>query len=324
MEKVRLGVIGCGGIAQFHFGHFEKISEAEVVAVCDLVDDRARAAAERFGATPYTCYAEMLDREDLDAVYVLVHPSAHDGMELMAIEQGCHLFVEKPMTLDMAYANRVKDAITAKNMVSAVGFQCRYADSLPRVKAWLDGQEIGAVVGCRFGGLPLVWWWRRKQDSGGQAVEQSIHNFDILRYLFGEVVSVQAVARRGIMTDIEDYDTDDATSVNLMFESGVIGAFLSGCFSGGGVGKSSFEAFTRRGKLEYGLGGNFRIQEPKMTIEGKAGNDYGQEEDDTFIDAILANDPALVLSPYADACKSLELVLAANESIEKGGVVRLG
>jgi predicted dehydrogenase len=319
MDKVRVGVIGCGGIAQFHFGHFEKIEQAQIVAVCDLVEEKVKAAAERFSATPYLRYEEMFEKEKLDAVYVLVEPSAHTGMELMAIEKGCHLFVEKPMSLSMEYANRVKRGLEEKQLISGVGFQCRYAETLPRVKAWLSTQEIGAFAGFRFGGLPRVWWWRRKEHSGGQAVEQTIHNFDLLRYMLGDVVAVQAMARRGIMNDIEDYDADDASAVTMTFESGVIGTMFSGCFSGGGIGKGTFEIYTKKGRLEYSINGVFKIQEPNMTIEGKAGNDYGQEEDDAFIDAILENDQSLVMSPYADACKSLEVVLAANESMDAGG-----
>ena len=142
MDKVKVGFIGCGGIAQFHFGHMEKIENAQVVATCDRIEERANKAADRFKAKPYTSYKEMFEREQLDAVYVCVEPSAHDGMEMMAIERGINLFVQKPMSLDLAYAKDVRDAIADKGLVSAVGFQCRYVDTLPRVKAWLDGQEI--------------------------------------------------------------------------------------------------------------------------------------------------------------------------------------
>ncbi|MCK5801947.1 MAG: Gfo/Idh/MocA family oxidoreductase [Lentisphaeria bacterium] len=324
MDKVRIGFIGCGGIAQYHFGHLEKIDEAEVVAVCDLIAEKAETASERFDATPYIRYEEMLKAEELDAVYVCVEPSAHTGMEFAVIEKGCHIFVEKPVALDLDYAGRVRDAIAEKALISGVGFQCRYAETLPRVKAWLAGQDIGMVAGFRLGGMPKVWWWRRKETSGGQVAEMSIHNFDLCRYLFGEVKAVQAMARRGIMTEVENYDTDDASSVTMMFESGVVCTYFSGCFSNG-IGKSGMEVYTKKGKLEYSIGGAFKIIEPNLVIDGKAGNDYGQEEDDAFIDAVLTNDQSLVMSPYADAVKTLELVLGANESMDNGGkLVTLG
>jgi len=319
MDKVKVGFIGCGGIAQFHFGHMEKIDEVNVVAVCDLIQEKADRTAARFDATAYTSYADMFEREELDAVYVCVEPSAHDGMEMMAIERGINLFVQKPMTLDLAYAKDVRDAIADKGLVSGVGFQCRYVDTIPRVKAWLDGQDIGMVVCTRLGGLPMVWWWRQHEHSGGQVVEQSIHNYDILRCLLGEVEAVHGMSRRGVVKDIENYNTDDASAVTMHFKSGVIASLASGCFSAGGFGASGFDFYTRQGCMNYGLGGNFKIRQPNFTVEGKPGNDYGQESDDTFIDAVLDKDPTLVMSPYADAYKSLELTLAINESMAKGG-----
>jgi myo-inositol 2-dehydrogenase / D-chiro-inositol 1-dehydrogenase len=172
--------------------------------------------------------------------------------------------------------------------------------------------------------MPGVWWWRNRAFSGGQAVEQTIHTFDMVRYLFGEVVSVSAFGRRGIMEDVEDYDTEDASAVNLKFESGLIGTVYSGCFANG-FGKNGIDVYCKGAKLEYTERGGFKAMEAKMTIEMKTGNDYGQEEDDAFIDAILDNDQSLILSPYSEAVKNLEVVLAANESMDNGGkVINLG
>jgi len=151
MDKVKVGFIGCGGIAQFHFGHMEKMDNAQVVAACDLIEERANKTAARFQAKAYTSYKDMFEREQLDAVFVCVEPSAHNGMEMMAIERGINVFVQKPMSLDLAYAKDVRDAIADKGVVSAVGFQCRYVDTLPRAKGWLDGQDIGMAV-CPWSG----------------------------------------------------------------------------------------------------------------------------------------------------------------------------
>jgi len=316
-ERVRIGFIGCGGIANWHMGHLENIPEAHVTAVCDLIEERARKAAERFEATPYLDYRRMLEQEELDALYVCVPPYAHDGMELLAAEKGIHLFVEKPMALSMDYARSVAQAIAERNLISAVGFQLRYADIIPRVKAWIEMHDVGLFTAHRVAGMPLVWWWRRKELSGGQVVEQTIHQFDLLRDLFGEVEQVQALNRCGMMTDVENYDTDDGSCVLLRFRNGIIGTVASGCFTTFG-GEHGMTVFARDARLEFG-GTSFRIREPNMTIECKAGNDHGQEEDETFVRAVLTGDPSEIRSPYADALRSLEVVLAVNESMEKGG-----
>ena len=317
-DIVKIGFVGCGGIGNFHFGHMEKIDEAKVVAVCDLIDERVQNAAQRFDATPYKDYREMLEKETLDAVYVCVEPCAHDGMELLAIEKGCHLFVEKPVALSMDYANAVQAGIEKKKLINGAGFQDRYQDIIPRMKAWLESKQVGFFNGYWVGGMPGVWWWRRRETSGGQAVEQTIHTFDMARYLFGEVAAVQAFGRRGLMTDVENYDTEDASGVNLMFENGVIGTIYSGCFARFG-GKNGIDVFCKDAKLEYTERKGFIAREPTLTIDMKTGNDYGQEEDDAFIDAILENDQSLILSPYSEALKNLQVVLAANESMDNGG-----
>ncbi len=320
MDKVRVGFIGCGGIAQYHFGHYEKMGDkAQIVACCDLLEDRRQKTADRFGAVPYADYREMLDREKLDALHICVHPGAHDGMEFVAIEKGIPLFVQKPMTLDMKYARKVMNAIKKKGLISAVGLQCRYVDTLPFVKNWVDHHEIATISCYRFGGVPMVWWWRQMKESGGQAVEQTIHNFDILRYLFGEVEQVQAARRRGIVKDIENYDVDDASSTLITFKSGVIGTFTTGCF---GYFPGDFNFFAANGhKMEYGLGGNYKATSANMNIEGKPSNDHGQESDETFIDAVRGEISAdEILSPYSDACKTLAFTLAINESMDQGGV----
>ena len=322
-DSVKVGFIGCGGIANYHFGHMEKIEDARVTAVCDLVEERVQKAAQRFEATPYKDYREMLEQEELDAVYVCVEPCAHDGMELLVIEKGCHLFVEKPVALSLDYAREVEAALEAGKLINAAGFQDRYQDIAPRMKAWVDNHQIGFFNGYWVGGMPGVWWWRRRETSGGQAVEQTIHTFDMARYLFGEVVAVQAFGRKGIMTEVENYDTEDASGVNLQFENGIIRTIHSGCFAGFG-GKNGIDIFAKNAKLEYTERGGFTAREPNLTIEMKTGNDYGQEEDDTFIDAILDNDQSLIISPYSEAVKNLEVVLAANESMDAGGeLIRL-
>lgn len=319
MAKVRVGFIGCGGIAQYHFGHYERMRDkAEIVAACDLREERAKATAERFGATPYLDYTEMFAKEKLDAVYVCVEPGAHDGMEFIAIEKGIHLFVQKPMTLDMHYAKKVLAGIKKKKLISAVCLQCRYADTLDVAKRWVAGRPIGMVSCHRLGGMPKVWWWRVKKQSGGQVVEQTIHDYDLCRYIFGEVVQVQSACRRGVVKDVENYDVEDASSTILTFANGVIGTFSTGCF---GPGAHDITAFAPTGKLTYTIGGNYTITEPTMTITGKASNDYGQECDETFIDAVRGEIAAdEILSPYSDAIKTLALVFAVNKSMDNGGI----
>ncbi len=323
-KKVRVGFIGCGGIAHFHFDHYDKgrMPDAQITAVCDLLDDRVQETAKRFGATPYKDYKEMLAKEKLDAVYVCVEPCAHTGMEKMVVEKGCHLFVEKPVALDLKYAKDVEAGLKAKKLINAAGFQDRYMDFAPIMRKWVKDniKQLGFFNAYWVGGMPGVWWWRRRDTSGGQAVEQTIHTFDMCRYLFGEVLTVQAIGRRGVITDVENYDTEDASAVNLTFDSGIIGTVFSGCFCReGSVGRNGITAYGMHCYMDYAERTSLKIQEQHRKIDFTVGNDIGQEEDNAFIQAILEKDQSIILSPYSEAVKNLEVTLAANESMDKGG-----
>ncbi len=318
MKKTRVGFIGCGGIAQYHFGHFDKMKDkAQIVAACDLIEERAQETAKRFGAKAYLDYKEMFAKEKLDALFICVQPAAHDGMELIAIDKKIPFFVQKPMSLDIKYAKKVAAGIKKNKLITAVGLQCRYCDTCQMAQRWAANHPIGVVTAHRLGGMPMVWWWRVKEQSGGQAVEQTIHDFDMMRYIFGDVVRVQSIARHGVITGVENYNVDDASSTLLTFKNGAIGTMSTGCF---GNGEHSIIAYSPEGKMTFTIFGSYKIEQPHMKIEGTASNDYGQECTETFIDAVRGDIPAdEILSPYSEAMKSLELVLAVNKSIDNGG-----
>ena len=111
---IRVGFVGTGNITRRHFGALERLRErAEVVAVCDVVEERARQAAAPFGASVYLSSYEMLSRERLDALYVCLPPDAHVDQELAAAQKGIHLFVEKPLPLDLRKAEAIARAIAS-------------------------------------------------------------------------------------------------------------------------------------------------------------------------------------------------------------------
>lgn len=105
--------------------------------------------------------------------------------------------------------------------VTASGFQCRYADSIvqPALKFCKENRVV--LIDCsRIGGVPGMYWWRKKDLSGGQAVEQTIHQFDIIRYFLGEAgepVEAFSYNGRGFVTEEEwpGYDTDDVSADNV-------------------------------------------------------------------------------------------------------------
>ena len=320
---VRVGMVGCGGIAKWHTSHLETMDDVQIVATCDIIPERAEQMAGLYGATPYVSHLPMYEKEDLDAVFVCIPPGAHTDTETAAVEKGINLFVEKPMTLCMTKAHEVADTIDKAGIVSAVGFQDRYLDIIDSLRTFIDGKQIGLFTGAWVGGMPTVPWWRVKTESGGQIVEQTIHLYDMARLLFGEVDTVYAAAGKGIMVDIENYDVEDYSSVVLTFANGIIGNIITGDYLKGAVPRNGIEIYCEDARIEYELRSSVRYHSRYLIREEKRAIDQGMRSDRTFIDAVKAQDPTMVRSPYRDGLRSLAVTLAANESVETGKPIKV-
>jgi predicted dehydrogenase len=320
---IKVAFIGSGGIAGYHLGHLEKIKEAQMVGFCDVDRARAAARAKHYKAKAYTDHRKMLDATKPDAVYVCTPPFAHGQFELDAVARGCHLFVEKPIALTLDLAHQIRDAIAKAGVVSCVGYQDRYQDIIARLKAMLRKHPVATAMGYWMGGMPGVAWWRVKAQSGGQHTEQTTHIFDMMRHLFGEVRSLFAVGSRGLMTDVPNYDVEDASAVTLTFKTGLIGTVYSACCLKGG-GKCGIDIFCTDCTLTYVERSSVTFRVPSRTEECRNVADCGQGIDDAFITAIRTKGKTNnILSPYADACKSLALSLAVDTSLSTGKTVEL-
>jgi myo-inositol 2-dehydrogenase / D-chiro-inositol 1-dehydrogenase len=320
---LRIGFVGSGGIANWHMSHLAQIKGVEMVAFADVDKSRAVGCAEKYGGQAFTDFKKMYDKVDLDAVYCCLPPFAHGDQELLALKKGCHLFVEKPIALDLKLAKKIERAAASAGVITGVGFQDRYQDIVGRLKKELVKNPAGLVMGYWMGGMPGVMWWRRKEQSGGQIVEQTIHTFDMARNLFGEVASVHAVGSKGLLADVPKYNIEDASAVNLKFKSGLAATIFSACFLKVGS-KVGLDIYAKEALYQYAGRSSLTITRPGADPEFiKKETDEGMAIDTAFINAIKKGKQELVKSSYADAVKSLAICLAANESMKTGQVVKL-
>lgn len=343
----KLCIIGCGGIGSYHLGHFLQYTDIELAGFCDLIEEKAKAFVERAGqGRAFTDFKVMYDEIQPDMVFICVPPYCHGEIEFETIRRGIPMFIEKPVALDLNLAYQILDEIEKAHLITAVGFQCRYSDIVNETRAFVNAHKVPFVECVRMGGVPGVEWWRDKARSGGQIVEQTIHNFDMVRYMVGEPEEVFTMGARGFVKGIENYDTDDLSSTVVRFESGTLGALSTGCYAESGAcfdGKIIFSAADCRlehyilDKVKlYGLkpdeAENGLIFKGDGTMAGgdqndcvvvKARNDGGVECDRTFVDAVLSGDPSRIRSPYADTVRTMEFVLACNESMDSGRAVRV-
>lgn len=316
---VRIGYIGAGGNGTGHMRRLHELEHAEIVAVCDLVEERAEKAANDFGAVKYLDHRQMLDKEELDAVYVSIPCDAHGQVELDIIEKGCHLLVEKPVVLNVEMGVRIAEAIEAKGLISAVGYQLRYLHNVERMKAFLTGKTVGLANVVRWGGIPGTPWWRVMAESGGQLHEQTTHQLDLLRHFLGDVVSVKANYSLRVLADEENFTVPDMQTALFEFEDGTL-ATLSTSPMAGRAGKSMMEFLLRDQRIEFGFSGPIRsIPDPVPELEGDP--EERPSIDWHFVEAVRTGNPSLIRSSYRDGLKTASVTLAANEAAETGMTV---
>lgn len=228
-KPLRVAVIGCGRIAGHHCRSIAAAEGAEIVAVCDLVTDRAQTYGREFGIGWYTDYRAMLRADpDIDVVAVATPSGMHfeHACELIA-RWGKHVVVEKPtfmrpdqMTEAYALADRCGVAIFPV-------FQNRYNKAVARVRRALADGELGdlRIVAVRVRWCrpqryyDLAPWRGTFAQDGGALTNQGIHHVDLLRHLGGEVDAVNATMRTmGAAIEVED-----AAVATLRYRSGVVG-----------------------------------------------------------------------------------------------------
>lgn len=320
MKKVRVGFVGAGGIAVNHLKNIQKNEQAEIVAICDTNEEAARQKAGVYGGSVYTSFDEMIEQEQLDALFISVPPFAHGEMEEKAARKGIHLMVEKPLGLDLETVLRKAEVIKQSGIICASGYCLRYLDTIQKAKDYLQDKKVAMLNGHYLTMFVPTPWYREMEKSGGQLVEQSTHIVDLARYLGGEMAQVHANMSLQVHGAIENITIPDVTSVNIVFDTGAVGNIAS-----------SFAQFDHRMGLEI-MGEDFRvildgvnvsIIEKDQTITYKSRVDVYKVQDDAFIEAILTGNQELILSTYEDGLKTLAVTLAANQSNETGVPVKL-
>ncbi len=317
---LRVGMIGCGGIAEAHLNTLKGLEDANLVAFQDIDGAKAARFAELAGqGNVYSDFREMYDKESLDAVWVCVPPFAHEDQELIACEKGIPFFCEKPVALTMGKAREVEAAAEKAGLITGAGYLVRYMDTAAKVKELIEGKQIDMFEGHFSGGFPGVYWWRRMELSGGQFVEQTTHIVDILRYFLGDVERVSAFMAQRDMEDIENINIPTVGTVGLELKSGAVGAVHNTCIVSQGY-KVGATLLARDLVVEYTYT-RVTWRTPDASGEFTCDFDGMVREDAAFLKAIQTGDASLVKSTYSDAVKTLAVTLAANASAESKQVV---
>lgn len=311
-----IGFIGVGGIAQPHLDNLDEIDGASVTAVCDIDEEAARQAAEPREAAIYADHERMYEErgDELDAVYICLPPFAHTTQETMAAERGIHFLVEKPIALSVEKAHEIEDAVEENGVMAHVSYESRYNPLTEYIKEVVEDRQIALIDALVRSPVPGTPWWGVKEKSGGQVVEMSTHQFDLIRHFAGEVERVVGYGSHEIVDEI---DFEDATAAIMEHENGTVSHVSSTAAAPDWSSKGIHSIVGDSLRLDWN-GNRLTGIVDGTEIEKEADADNHRLEDQAFVEAIRNEDPNPLKCPYSDAVRSLELTLAVQESLDTG------
>jgi predicted dehydrogenase len=291
--------------------------DVEIVALADIAEEKARAAADQFGGKAFSDYRAMLDETEMDALYVCVPPFAHEDAEILAARRGIHLFVEKPVALTMEKAQEIAAVIRETGVLSSAGYVLRYFKGTALARKMLEGREIAMVTSHRWGGIPGVPWWRSMDRSGGQLVEMTTHQVDLMRYLGGDIAEVSSRSDFRVLKDLPDFTIPDAQIALFQFASGAIGCVSNSCALTKGGGRGDLDFVTRDAVVRWE--GETASVSPSDAIETPEATGPQRSIDAAFVEAVRTGNRSLILCDYEEGLKTLDVTLCANRSAAEGG-----
>lgn len=322
MSKPKIGFLGAGYIAGVHASILARDERVEVAAIYDIKKRQAVQLAQSVGASVAHSVAEVL--ATCDVIYITTPNTQHTELAILAAEERKHVFCEKPMATGITDARRVLKAVQRSDRVFQVGHNRRFAPVYAELKRMLTDthRPHSAHVKMNRGELLNPKWVGDPKITGGFLYETTIHMFDMLRFLFGEARSLQALGSKHEYAEIVDF------SVLLVFESGLHATLASAADASWLFPFERVEVFCHHTTIatremeslifSEGLNGKHaELSMHQLSKEEKWG--YVQE-DRAFIDSIVNGTPAAVTA--LDGYKSVELVNAVYQSVRNGKPIR--
>lgn len=219
--QIRAGIIGAGLIGQTHSMMLRCVADrtensVRVVSVADLLHPAAERLAARWdGARALDSAEELIADSSIDAVWICTPTAMHRQACIAAARAGKHIFCEKPLAMNAAEASEMGAAIKASGVASQVGLVLRFSPVYNVIKAIFNEPDAGAMLSVTMrddqdfpirGAHPSAWRNEPSLTAGGTLIEHSIHDFDLLTWMFGPVASLHCRTRRLNGADgVEDF-----------------------------------------------------------------------------------------------------------------------
>lgn len=234
-KPLRVCIVGCGFMGNIHADCWSQVPEAQVVAVVDIIEERARLLAGKFGLERfYTDYREAIDQPQVNVVSICIPTYLHADASIYAIQRGKHVLTEKPIALDLQQADATIAAVRNSGVKFSVGLMRYHSPVMAELKRWLGDGRLK---------YPVIYWasdireirpkleMHDQHANGGPVIDMAVHLYATWQELFGS--TAQEVYAQGFtfaagrpeLARIADKAVDTA-SVSVRFESGDVGNFL--------------------------------------------------------------------------------------------------
>jgi len=290
-KKIGYAVVGLG-VGMAHVSAAAESKNAELVAVCDLIQEKLDKVADAYeGTLTYLSFDEMLKNPDIDIVSICLPSSMHAEFAVKAMEAGKNVLVEKPIDITVEAAMKIEEARLRTGMKAGVIHQNRNNLNMAPIREAITSGRIGKLILGDFevkwyrtqeyydeGGWRGTWEW----DGGGSLMNQAVHTVDLMQWLMGDVESV--TSQMGIFN--HDIKTEDMTVSIVKFKSGAIATFVSSTCVYPGAGTNI---------QVYGSDGSIEADGSRITMWRFRDEEEGEEE--RMIELYNGGNSAAALDP---------------------------
>lgn len=211
---MRIGVIGTGSMGRHHARVYSEINGVELVGIADIDRERGSALAREYGTDHYIDYQQLLDKE-LDGVTIAVPTTLHKEVALEAINRGVNVLVEKPIADSVENAQEMILAAKKAGVKLMVGHIERFNPAIVALKKEIDSGKLGKIVSIS---ATRVGPFEKRIRDVGIILDLSVHDIDLMSYLYGESVREVYSSAGSVIHQFEDYAT-----IFLKFNNGNAG-----------------------------------------------------------------------------------------------------
>lgn len=352
MSKMKIGIIGAGSIAEYHLKSYAANENAQLVAIADLNETRARDTADKYGMDKvFTDYRELLADPQIDAVSICTWNNMHAEMSIAALRAGKHVLIEKPLSRTVEEAERIREAVRESGRILQVGFVRRYDSNAQLMRQFIENGELGEIYYAKASclrrlGNPGGWFADVNRSGGGPLIDLGVHVIDLCWYLMGRpkpvTVSGNTYRKLGNRANVQhlsfykaaDYDAsvntvEDMANALIRFENGASLAV-----------DVSFTLHTKQDEIAVKLYGDkggaelepalaLMLEKHDTILNAFPQTDHPsfhfdsafQHEIDHFIDCCLSGQTPI--SSVDDGVEIMKILRAVYESSEKGAEIRL-